>query len=74
MKNTNTKRATIKQILNREKLYNVSDYARKTGKKFGCSVSKSQILTTLNHMKKEGQLSFVIVGKKIVGTTTEAIA
>ncbi len=69
-----TKRGTIKQILNRVKIYNVSDYARKTGKKFGCSVSKSQILTALNHMKKEGQLSFVIVGKKIVGSTHTLIA
>jgi len=74
MTTINTKRGTIKQILNRKKLYNVSDYARKTGKAFGCSVSKSQILTALNHMKKEGQLSFTIVGKKIVGSTLEAIA
>jgi len=71
---TNTKRGTIKQILNRQTIYNLSDYARKLGKEFGCSVSKSQILTALGHMEKEGQLSFTIVGKKIVGSTVEAIA
>ena len=69
-----TKRGTIKQLLDRKTIYNVSDYARKTGKKIGRFVSKSEVLTALNHMEKEGQLEFSVNGNAIVGCTFKAIA
>lgn len=69
-----TKRGTIKQLLDRETIYNVSDYARKTGKKIGRNVSKSEVLTALSHMQREGQLEYCLNGKAIVGCTFRAIA
>ncbi len=69
-----TKRGSIRQLLDRKSVYNLQDYARKVGKKIGRSVSKSEILTSLNHMKKEGQLEFNLNGKAIVGCTFKAVA
>lgn len=69
-----TKRGTIKQILDRKKIYNVSDFARKTGKKIGRYVSKTEVLATLNRMEREGQLEFSVAGNAIVGFTFKAVA
>ena len=70
-----TKRNSIRQILNREKVYNLSDYARKTGKKIGRAVSIPEVRTCLSHMKKEGQLVYSIVNKRyVVGFTVKAAA
>lgn len=68
------KRGSIKQILDRDKIYNLSDYARKTGKKIGRLVSKAEVLTCLSHMQNEGQLEYTRVGKAIVGFTFKVIA
>jgi len=69
-----TKRGTIKQILDRKKIYNVSDYARKTGKRIGRYVSKGEVLHTLRNMEREGQLEFSVDGNAIVGCTFKAFA
>ena len=70
-----SKRGLIKQILNRKKIYNLSDYARKTGKRIGRQVSVSEIKTCLFHMKKAGQLTYKIVNDRyVVGFTVKAVA
>ena len=73
--NSKTKRGSIKQILNRGKIYNLSDYARKTGKRIGRKVSVSEVKATLHRMAKEGQLEYSLVNDRhVVGFTLEAIA
>lgn len=65
-----TKRASVRQILNRKKVYNLSDYARKIGKKIGRKILVSEIKTCLTHMKKEGQLVYSLVDDiHVVGFT-----
>lgn len=73
--NAKTKRGSIKQILNRSKIYNLSDYARKTGKRIGRDVSVSEVKATLHRMEKEGQLTYNIVAKRyVVGFTLPVVA
>ncbi len=72
---TSSKRGLIKQILNREKIYNLSDYARKTGKRIGRYVSVPEIKTCLSHMKKEGRIAYQIVNDiHVVGFSLKAVA
>jgi len=73
--NAKTKRGSIKQILDRTKIYNLSDYARKTGKRIGRYVSVGEVKTTLHRMAKEGQLDYSVVNDRyVVGFTFKAIA
>ena len=70
-----TKRGSIRQILDRDKIYNLNFYARKIGKKIGRKVSGSEIKTCLSHMKKEGQVAFKIINSKhVVGFSLKAVA
>lgn len=70
-----SKRNSIRQILDRDKIYNLSFYARKIGKKIDRIVSKSEIKTCLSHMKKEGQVTFKIINSNhVVGFSLKAVA
>ena len=69
MNGSKTKRGSIKQILDRKKIYNISDYARKTGKRIGRAVSKSEVKSSLCNMQREGQLRYSIVGNAVIGFT-----
>ncbi|KKN59468.1 hypothetical protein LCGC14_0541800 [marine sediment metagenome] len=69
-----TKRGSIRQILDRKKIYNISFYARKIGRQIDRHVSKSEILSILRKMEREGQLRYSVVGSAVVGFTLKCIA
>lgn len=75
MNTSTTKRASVRQILNRDKVYSLRTYARKISKRVGRIISTNEIKTCLTHMKKEGQITFRIVNDRyVVGFSTRAVA
>jgi len=66
---TYSKRSTIRQLVNRETVYNLSDYSRKVSKQVA-PMTITEIVRALGHMAKEGQLYFRIEGKKVIGCLT----
>lgn len=59
---TKTKRGTIRQLLNRTTIYNLSDYARKVSKATGREYSNEDIVRSLEGMQREGRIWYVIAG------------
>lgn len=66
-KNTTSKRGVIKQLLNRETVYNLSDYSRKVTKIVGKPITIIGVVKALGAMSREGQLFFHINGIKVHG-------
>ncbi len=61
------KRAYVKQLLNRNTVYNVSDYVRKLRKDRNIILLARNVRTTLKHMMTEGQIRYEIVNNKVYG-------
>lgn len=64
-----TKRNMIKQLLNRESTYRVSDFVRKITKATYKIVTRSDILCCLSHLQTEGKLVYCLSGNFVIGTT-----
>lgn len=63
-------RATIKQLLNRETNYNLSDYVRKINKKLGTERTITDIKVALKRMRRNGQIHCFIIDNKVYGQLT----
>lgn len=61
------KRAYVKQLLNRESNYRLSDYVRKLRKDKNVIVTVSNIRRVLKRMAEEGQIRYEIIGNKVYG-------
>jgi hypothetical protein len=65
-----SKRSAIRQLVNRETVYNLSDYSRKVSRTMGRNVSVVSVVKALGAMSREGQLYFTIKGDKVRGCLT----
>lgn len=63
------RRTYVKQLLNRQSAYRLSDYVRKLRKDRDIIDSISSIWTCLKHMADSGQIAFEIVDGKVYGFT-----
>lgn len=67
-----TKRGVIKQLVNRDKAYRLSDYRRKASKLMGRQYSMYDIAGALTKMAREGQLVFTVADNgKVYGCLTK---
>jgi len=64
-KNLTGTRSTVKRILNRNRAYRISTYTRLVGKVLGRKLERSELMTCLNHMVKEGQFKIVVSGNYV---------
>jgi len=74
MKNSTTKRTprtVIRGIINREKCYSLADYSRKIFKITGREYTKSEVVSCLGHMSYEGQVTYVVSGRIVIGCLTK---
>lgn len=67
MTTTYTKRGVIKQLVNRETVYRLSDYVRYVFKRTGRTYSTGNIVLSLRAMEREGQLVHTVVEGKVIG-------
>lgn len=56
-----TKRDVIKMLMNRTKIYRVSDYVRKVNAVTGKTYSATEIKRSMYHMAHEGQIAYSVV-------------
>ncbi len=61
------RRAFIKQLLNRQTAYRLSDYTRKLRKATGLDITATEILSSLTRMSREGQIRYEVVDGKVYG-------
>jgi len=66
-----TKRGTIKQLVNRDKSYLVSDIVRKTSKIMGRAYRTCDITSSLKKMQREHQLYHEIRGNRVFAVVLE---
>lgn len=68
----NSKRAVVRQILNRKKIYALAKYVKIVSKAIGRKISKSEIKTCLKHMHSERQIDVSFNGEYVIGFSITA--
>lgn len=65
-------RAAVKQLLNRESVYYVSDYVRKINKKLGTHKTANDVKTAIRRMNRNGSTHAWIMNGKVYGIVCAA--
>lgn len=65
-------RAMVRQLLNRETTYRVSDYVRKINKELGTHKTANDVKTALRRMNRNGKTHAFIIDNKVYGIVCAA--